>query len=155
MSSIVTATAKRWRHDRSFSFLSRPDQQDIFVHRDVVYGSGFDRPVEGAQITAEVKETTRGIEALRIIEIEGVESSFELSARAQIRPGCVRHFDWNCRHGVVRLFGSPGVDIDISPTSVRHWGIVPVGGQAVGVVLDPENSFMAARLIEWGAYHEA
>ena len=63
-----TGTVEFFKDDKGFGFI-RPDDggKDVFVHHSNIVGSGFKTLAEGARVEFEVREGTKGPEAVNVV----------------------------------------------------------------------------------------
>jgi CspA family cold shock protein len=60
----------KWFNDaRGYGFISRPDQDDLFVHYSAIEGDGYKSLVEGQEVEFEVAEGKKGLQAVNVRKI--------------------------------------------------------------------------------------
>jgi CspA family cold shock protein len=64
---MATGTVKWFNESKGFGFIS-PDNggEDIFVHFSVIQGSGFKTLTEGQQVTFDVQNGPKGLQAANV-----------------------------------------------------------------------------------------
>jgi len=64
-----TGTVKWFNDARGYGFISRPDQDDIFVHYTAIQGDGYKSLVEGQEVEFEMGEGKKGLQALNVVKL--------------------------------------------------------------------------------------
>jgi CspA family cold shock protein len=64
---MATGTVKWFNESKGFGFIS-PDNggEDVFVHFSVIQGSGFKTLTEGQQVTFDVQNGPKGLQAANV-----------------------------------------------------------------------------------------
>lgn len=63
MSERVTGTVKWFNNAKGFGFITRGDEEDIFVHFRSIKGDGYRSLNEGQEVTFTVTEGPKGLQA--------------------------------------------------------------------------------------------
>lgn len=63
MSERVTGTVKWFNNAKGFGFITRGDDEDIFVHFRSIKGDGYRSLNEGQEVTFTVTEGPKGLQA--------------------------------------------------------------------------------------------
>jgi CspA family cold shock protein len=67
---MATGTVKWFNDAKGYGFIAPEDgSKDVFVHFSNIAGDGFKSLSEGAKVEFEVREGTKGPEALNVVEI--------------------------------------------------------------------------------------
>ncbi len=67
---MATGTVKWFNDAKGYGFIAPEDgSKDVFVHFSNIAGDGFKSLAEGAKVEFEVREGTKGPEALNVVEI--------------------------------------------------------------------------------------
>jgi CspA family cold shock protein len=64
--NLVTGTVKWFNDDKGFGFISQEGGQDVFVHHSAINGAGRKSLYEGQQVTMEVTEGPKGLQAQNV-----------------------------------------------------------------------------------------
>ena len=90
--AVVNGTVKWFNAVKGFGFVSPADGGgDIFLHLSCLRQAGYDSVPEGAAIVCEVVRRPKGMQAVRVIELD--RSALPAERPAAIRDGVVRF--WN------------------------------------------------------------
>jgi CspA family cold shock protein len=63
MSELVNGTVKWFNDEKGFGFIEQEGGSDVFVHYSVINGSGRKSLKEGQQVTMEVVQSQKGLQA--------------------------------------------------------------------------------------------
>lgn len=63
---MATGTVKFFNNEKGFGFISRPGENDIFVHFSNIEGSGYRSLEEGQNVEFEIGEGRKGPEAQNV-----------------------------------------------------------------------------------------
>lgn len=64
---MATGTVKWFNESKGFGFISPDDGgEDVFVHFSVIQGSGFKTLTEGQQVTFDVQNGPKGLQAANV-----------------------------------------------------------------------------------------
>jgi len=63
MSNQVSGTVKWFNDEKGFGFIEQEGGSDVFVHYSVINGSGRKSLKEGQQVTMEVVQSQKGLQA--------------------------------------------------------------------------------------------
>ena len=66
---MTRGTVKWFSDQRGYGFISSESEQEVFVHHSAIEGNGFRTLHEGEQVEFDIKTSTRGAEAARVIRI--------------------------------------------------------------------------------------
>ena len=67
---MATGTVKWFNDAKGYGFIAPEDgSKDVFVHFSNIAGNGFKSLSEGAKVEFEVREGTKGPEALNVVQI--------------------------------------------------------------------------------------
>lgn len=70
MSERVTGTVKWFNNAKGFGFITRGDDEDIFVHFRSIKGDGYRSLNEGQEVTFTVTEGPKGLQAEDVEKVE-------------------------------------------------------------------------------------
>lgn len=59
-------TVKWFSSEKGFGFIEREDGDDVFVHFTAIQGEGFKTLEEGQDVTFEIEEGQRGLQATNV-----------------------------------------------------------------------------------------
>jgi len=62
----VNGTVKWFNDAKGFGFIGQEDGQDVFVHYSVINGDGRKTLLEGQQVTMEVVDGQKGLQAANV-----------------------------------------------------------------------------------------
>ena len=66
----MAAGSVKWFNDaKGFGFISREDGDDIFVHHTAITGEGFKSLDEGDEVTFEVVQGPKGLQAEKVAKV--------------------------------------------------------------------------------------
>ncbi len=69
---MPTGTVKWFNDAKGYGFIAPDDgSADVFVHFSNISGSGFKSLAEGAKVTFETRQGTKGIEAYDVMPVAG------------------------------------------------------------------------------------
>ncbi len=63
MSETINGTVKWFNDEKGFGFIEQEGGSDVFVHYSVINGSGRKTLKEGQQVTMEVVQSQKGLQA--------------------------------------------------------------------------------------------
>lgn len=63
----VNGTVKWFNDAKGFGFIGQEDGQDVFVHYSVISGEGRKTLLEGQQVTMEVVDGQKGLQAANVV----------------------------------------------------------------------------------------
>jgi cold shock protein len=63
---MPTGTVKWFSDEKGYGFISREDGKDVFVHFTAIKGSGFRTLTEGAKVTFDITQGTKGEQAANV-----------------------------------------------------------------------------------------
>ena len=66
MKEKETGTVKWFDELKGYGFISRDDQEDVFVHFSAIEGEGFRTLYEGQQVEFDVEQGTKGLQAVQV-----------------------------------------------------------------------------------------
>jgi cold shock protein len=66
MSERETGTVKWFNAAKGFGFISREDEEDVFVHFSAIQEDGFKKLVEGQKVEFSIEETDKGLAAANV-----------------------------------------------------------------------------------------
>lgn len=66
MTEKETGTVKWFNEARGYGFISRDDQEDVFVHFSAIEGEGFRTLYEGQRVEFDVEQGTKGLQAVQV-----------------------------------------------------------------------------------------
>ena len=70
----MTAGTVKWFSDaKGYGFISQSDGDDVFVHHTQIEGEGFKTLEEGDNVTFEITEGPKGLQASNVKKTEGGE----------------------------------------------------------------------------------
>ncbi|MFV0292779.1 MAG: cold-shock protein [Paracoccus sp. (in: a-proteobacteria)] len=159
----VSGSIKWFDPTRGFGFIiSDETGPDILLHANVLRNFGQSSVADRSRIRVLVQNTTRGFQAIRILEIEPPEGDGgppisdladtppEKLALLPFLPARVKWFDKAKGFGFANLFGQSG-DVFLHCEVLRHSGLSDLGvGEAVALrVVDGRRGLMAAQIAPW------
>ena len=161
-----TGSVKWFDSTKGFGFVTNDEGgRDILLHANVLRNFGHSSVVEGARIEVEVAESTRGLQAVEILELDLPESSEDVVLRGvpelgidlstltsvePLTPSRVKWFDKIKGFGFVNLFGS-SEDVFVHMEVLRAYGMAELAqGEAVCVrTADGPRGRMAIEIQAW------
>ncbi|NDW00057.1 cold-shock protein [Salipiger sp. PrR002] len=149
MSEIAKCAAKRFRSERGYGFVTLPEGDDIFLHLSILRECGFEAPPQGATVEVEYRPSPKGLEAIRVLSIEGGTPEPEVPIPDHIVAARVKLFDFRRGFGFAIPFGYPGRDVFFSMDALDALPTAPAPGEAVVLVLEPGPRPRAARVLRW------
>ena len=63
---MPTGTVKFFNKEKGFGFISRPGENDVFVHFSNISGTGFKSLQEGQTVEFEIGQGRKGAEAVNV-----------------------------------------------------------------------------------------
>lgn len=64
---MATGTVKWFNEAKGFGFISQEGGEDVFVHFRSISGTGFKTLAEGQQVTFDIEEGPKGLQAANVI----------------------------------------------------------------------------------------
>ena len=61
-------TVKWFNNDKGYGFISRESGDDVFVHFSAIQGEGFKSLDEGQNVSFDVEEGDRGLQAVNVVK---------------------------------------------------------------------------------------
>ena len=61
-------TVKWFNNDKGYGFINRESGDDVFVHFSAIQGDGFKSLDEGQNVTFDVEEGDRGLQAVNVVK---------------------------------------------------------------------------------------
>ena len=73
---MATGTVKWFSDQKGYGFITPDDGgKDLFVHHSNIVGGGYKSLAEGAKVTFEQREGTKGVEAYDVSVVSAVSAS--------------------------------------------------------------------------------
>lgn len=66
---MLNGTVKFFNVDKGFGFIAGQDGVDVFVHFSNIQAEGFKTLNEGQEVSYDVQETSRGLQAINVVAI--------------------------------------------------------------------------------------
>ncbi len=66
---MATGSVKWFNDAKGFGFIGREDGDDVFVHHSAITGEGFKSLEEGDEVTFEVVQGPKGLQAEKVSKI--------------------------------------------------------------------------------------
>jgi len=63
---MAEGRVKWFNSKKGYGFIENSEHGDVFVHYSAIDGSGFRSLEEGEQVTFEVEESTKGLQAIKV-----------------------------------------------------------------------------------------
>ena len=160
---IVKGRVKWFDATKGFGFILGDDGiGDILLHANVLRNFGQGSVSDNAQITVRVQTSTRGSQAVDVLEIIPPEEEMRVPiedlggsdmatiAALPLEPARVKWFDKGKGFGFANCFGRPE-DVFIHVEVLRRSGFADLGpGEAVGLrVIDGKRGRLAAQVTSW------
>ncbi len=111
-----TETVKLFNAGQGYGFISREDDEDVFVHFSAVKASGYRSLEEGSKVTFVVNRGPKGLEAT---PISGGETSSKEADHANSRKNVLRKGRTN-KTGSPKLPADKICENDVSPRLLAH-----------------------------------
>ncbi|NSX55673.1 cold-shock protein [Parasulfitobacter algicola] len=161
----VTGHVKWFDPTKGFGFVVSDDGgPDILLHANVLRNFGQSSVADSANITVTVQKTTRGIQAVEVIDIAPPEGNFastltdlmgidtETIELSPLEPARVKWFDKGKGFGFANVFGRDE-DVFIHIEILRSSGFADLQpGEAVCLrVMDGQRGRMATFVASWEA----
>jgi cold shock protein len=162
---VVAGRVKWFDPGKGFGFVVSDEASgDILLHANVLRNFGQSSIADGAQIVVRTQGTTRGVQAVEVLEIRPPEGAYlTLSEDAQsalpedvtslpLEPARVKWFDKDKGFGFANVFGRPE-DVFIHVEVLRVSGFADLqAGEAVGLrITDGKRGRMAVQVVSWEA----
>lgn len=162
-SRLVAGQVKWFDPAKGFGFVV-PDEggPDILLHANVLRNFGQSSVADGARISLRAQRTTRGEQAIEIVDIEPpvddglipledipAETAMQIET-IEMQPGRVKWFDKGKGFGFANIFGF-SEDIFIHIEVLRRSGLADLQpGEAVALrVIEGRRGRMAAQVLAW------
>ena len=66
---MATGSVKWFNDAKGFGFIGREDGDDVFVHHSAIAGEGFKSLEEGDEVTFEVVQGPKGLQAEKVVKV--------------------------------------------------------------------------------------
>jgi len=66
---MAQGTVKWFNAEKGFGFISRSDGDDVFVHHTAIVGEGYRSLDEGQQVSFEVTQGKKGLQATNVVKL--------------------------------------------------------------------------------------
>jgi CspA family cold shock protein len=66
---MATGKVKWFNEQKGYGFISRDDGDDVFVHFSEINASGFKTLAENQEVTFEIKEGPKGLQATNVVAL--------------------------------------------------------------------------------------
>ncbi len=66
---MAQGTVKWFNAEKGFGFITQEDGEDVFAHFSAIQGDGFKTLEEGQEVTFEIEEGQRGLQAVNIEKV--------------------------------------------------------------------------------------
>lgn len=66
---METGTVKWFNNSKGYGFISREENEDVFVHYKSIEGDGFKSLAEGDKVEFEVEQGAKGLQAVQVKKI--------------------------------------------------------------------------------------
>ena len=73
MSERIIGTVKWFNNRKGWGFISRDEEEDIFVHYTGIQGDGYRTLAEGQKVEFSLDETDKGLQAVDVVVMETIE----------------------------------------------------------------------------------
>ena len=73
MSERIIGTVKWFNNRKGWGFISRDEEEDIFVHYTGIQGDGYRTLAEGQQVEFSLDETDKGLQAVDVVVMETIQ----------------------------------------------------------------------------------
>jgi len=73
MSERIIGTVKWFNNRKGWGFISRDEEEDIFVHYTGIQGDGYRTLAEGQQVEFSLDETDKGLQAIDVVVMETIQ----------------------------------------------------------------------------------
>ncbi len=160
---VVEGRVKWFDPGKGFGFIVSDDASgDILLHANVLRNYGQSSISDGAEIVVRVQQTTRGVQALEVVEIRlpaGVHLSLSEDDQGSLpedvtslplEPSRVKWFDKDKGFGFANVFGRPE-DVFIHVEVLRVSGFADLqAGEAVCLrITEGKRGRMAVQVVSW------
>lgn len=162
----VSGRVKWFDPAKGFGFIvSDEGGSDILLHANVLRNFGQGSVADNARIVVHVQRTSRGAQAVEVLEIRPPESTeastgveehvgpdFSEIEQVPVHPARVKWFDKAKGFGFANLFGS-SQDVFIHVEVLRRSGFSDLQpGEAIGLkTIEGKRGQMAAQVLAWDA----
>jgi CspA family cold shock protein len=65
---MASGTVKWFNDSKGYGFIQQDGGEDVFVHFSAIQGSGFKSLAEGDQVTFEVQQGPKGLQAANVVK---------------------------------------------------------------------------------------
>ena len=65
----MNGTVKWFNAEKGYGFITGEDGKDVFVHFSAIQGEGFKSLDEGQQVTYDLQEGARGMQAANVVKL--------------------------------------------------------------------------------------
>ena len=160
---VVEGRVKWFDPGKGFGFVISDDAEgDILLHANVLRNYGQSSIADGAGITVRVQATTRGVQAVEVLEIrppagaqltlsEDDQSSLpEDVTTLPLEPARVKWFDKDKGFGFANVFGRPeDVFIHIEVLRVSGFADLQAGEGVCLRITEGKRGRMAVQVVSW------
>jgi CspA family cold shock protein len=63
---METGTVKWFNSSKGYGFITREEEEDVFVHYNAIAGEGYKSLDEGDQVQFEVEQGAKGLQAINV-----------------------------------------------------------------------------------------
>ena len=72
MNEREVGVVKWFNAAKGYGFISRENQEDVFVHYSAIQSEGFRKLVEGQQVEFSLEETDKGLQASNVVAVQPI-----------------------------------------------------------------------------------